>query len=142
METEVDVDADLLKRAELKATAENRTLSDVVEEALRLVVEQKLPPVSAQTGGLQPGVDMTRLSDYQEMEDLEYIERLIFSVSSSMAATTTPPIEDIANKPEPADAPALGESKTPADPARELTDAGAEGTTVPAPPQAPMTRQS
>ena len=103
METEVDVDADLLKRAELKATAENRTLSDVVEEALRLVVEQKLPPVSAQTGGLQPGVDMTRLS---------------------------------------ADAPALGESKTPADPARELTDAGAEGTTVPAPPQAPMTRQS
>ena len=108
METEVDVDADLLKRAELKATAENRTLSDVVEEALRLVVEQKLPPVSAQIGGLQPGVDMTRLSDYQEMEDLEYIERLIFSVSSSMAATTTPPIEDIANKPEPADAPALG----------------------------------
>jgi hypothetical protein len=54
-----------------------------------------------------------------------------------MAATTTPPIEDIANKPEPADAPALGESRTPADPAREFTDAGAEGTTVPAPPQAP-----
>jgi hypothetical protein len=64
MEIEVDVDADLLKRAELKATAENRTLSDVVEEALRLVVEQKLPPVPAQTGGLQPGVDLTRLSDY------------------------------------------------------------------------------
>jgi hypothetical protein len=64
MEIEVDVDADLLKRAELKATAANRTLSDVVEEALRLVVEQKLPPVPAQTGGLQPGVDLTRLSDY------------------------------------------------------------------------------
>jgi hypothetical protein len=39
MEAKVDADADLLKRAELKATAENRMLSDVVEGALRLVVE-------------------------------------------------------------------------------------------------------
>jgi uncharacterized protein (DUF433 family) len=35
-----------------------------------------LPPVSKATGGLLPGVDLTRFSDYQEMEDLEYIERL------------------------------------------------------------------
>jgi predicted transcriptional regulator len=71
MEIAVEIDDDLLKRAETKAAAENRTLSDVVEEGLRLVVARKLPRVSAQTGGLQPGVDLTRLSDYQEMEDLE-----------------------------------------------------------------------
>jgi uncharacterized protein (DUF433 family) len=42
------------------------------------VVERRrtLLPVSKATGGLLPGVDLTRLSDIQEMEDLEYIERL------------------------------------------------------------------
>ena len=35
-----------------------------------------LLPVSKATGGLLPGVNLTRFSDYQEMEDLEYIERM------------------------------------------------------------------
>lgn len=35
-----------------------------------------LPPVSEATGGLMPGIDLTRFSDIQEMEDLEYIERM------------------------------------------------------------------
>ena len=35
-----------------------------------------LLPVSTATGGLMPGVDLTRFSDCQEMEDLEYIERM------------------------------------------------------------------
>jgi hypothetical protein len=35
-----------------------------------------MPPVSRATGGLLPGVDLTRFSDYQEMEDLEYVERM------------------------------------------------------------------
>jgi uncharacterized protein (DUF433 family) len=35
-----------------------------------------LLPVSKATGGLRPGIDLTRLSDIQEMEDLEYIERM------------------------------------------------------------------
>jgi hypothetical protein len=35
-----------------------------------------LPPVSTATGGLMPGVDLTRLSDIQETEDLDYIERM------------------------------------------------------------------
>ena len=35
-----------------------------------------LPPVSTATGGLMPGVDLTRLSDIQEIEDLEYVERM------------------------------------------------------------------
>lgn len=35
-----------------------------------------MPLVSRATGGLLPGVDLTRFSDYQEMEDLEYVERM------------------------------------------------------------------
>ena len=35
-----------------------------------------LPPVSKATGGLLPGIDLTHFSDYQEMEDLEYFERM------------------------------------------------------------------
>ncbi len=35
-----------------------------------------MPRVSKATGGLLPGVDLTRFSDYQEMEDLEYVERM------------------------------------------------------------------
>jgi uncharacterized protein (DUF433 family) len=45
--------------------------------AAKLVDERpRVLPVSKATGGLLPGVDLTRLSDIQEMEDLEYIERL------------------------------------------------------------------
>ncbi len=33
-------------------------------------------PASKATGALLPGVNLTRFSDYQEMEDLEYIERM------------------------------------------------------------------
>lgn len=35
-----------------------------------------LPPVSKTKGGLRPGINLNRLSDIQEMEDLEYIERM------------------------------------------------------------------
>jgi hypothetical protein len=35
-----------------------------------------MPRVSKAKGGLLPGVDLTRFSDYQEMEDLEYVERM------------------------------------------------------------------
>lgn len=33
-------------------------------------------PVSKATSGLRPGVDITRFSDYQAMEDLNYVERM------------------------------------------------------------------
>ena len=86
MRTTVRLDDDLLKRAKLKASAEGRTLTDLIEEGLRIVVARRpfaaerahrTPlPVSKQTGGLMPGVDLTKFSDYQEMEDLEYVERM------------------------------------------------------------------
>jgi hypothetical protein len=85
MRTTVRLPEELLKRAKRKAAAEGRTLTDLIEEGLRLVVVRRSRaskgdrsplPVSSQTGGLRPGVDLTRFADYQDMEDMEYIERL------------------------------------------------------------------
>jgi hypothetical protein len=85
MRTTIRLDDDLLKRAKLKAAAEGRTFTDLIEEGLRLVLARKPGtrrgrleplPVSKQTGGVMPGVDLTKFSDYQEMEDLEYVERM------------------------------------------------------------------
>jgi hypothetical protein len=85
MRTTVRLDEHLLKRAKLKATAEGRTLTDLIEEGLRAVLAGKremgrrdrvLPRTSKAKGGLRPGVDLTKFSDYQELEDLEYIERM------------------------------------------------------------------
>lgn len=76
---------ELLARAKRKAAAEGRTLTSLIEDGLRVIVavpdrppksKRVLPRVSKATGGLLPGVDLTRFSDYQEMEDLEYVERM------------------------------------------------------------------
>jgi hypothetical protein len=86
--TTVRLPAELLKRAKRKAVAEGRTLTALIEEGLRQVVEEKRKkkeaspkkhkplPVSKATGGLRPGVDLTRFSDIQHMDDLEYVERM------------------------------------------------------------------
>jgi hypothetical protein len=83
--TTVRLPEDLLNRAKRKAAAEGRTLTALIEDGLRLVVAENkksakqkrvLPPVSKATGGLMPGVDLTRFSAIQEMDDLEYVERM------------------------------------------------------------------
>jgi hypothetical protein len=85
MRTTVRLPQDLLNRAKRKAAAEGRTLTSLIEDGLRAVVDARskparrrrvVLPVSKATGGLLPGVDLTRFSDYQEMEDLEYVERM------------------------------------------------------------------
>jgi hypothetical protein len=57
----------------------------LIEDGLRLMVagERKaakgkrvLPPVSKATGGPMPGIDLTDLSALQEIEDLDYVERM------------------------------------------------------------------
>jgi ribbon-helix-helix CopG family protein len=82
MRTTVRLPEDLLRRAKRKAAAEGRTLTALIEDGLRAVVDEQgrppkrrrvVLPVSKATGGLMPGVD---LSDIQEMEDLEYVERM------------------------------------------------------------------
>ena len=83
--TTVRLPSDLLTTAKRMAAREGRTLTDLIEDGLRRVVDEGrkdvkkkrvLPRVSKATGGLLPGVDLTRFSDYQEMEDLEYVKRL------------------------------------------------------------------
>jgi hypothetical protein len=84
MRTTVRLPEDLLRRAKRKAAAEGRTLTALIEDGLRAVVDERerpakrrrvALPVSKATGGLRPGVDLTRFPDYQEMEDLEYVAR-------------------------------------------------------------------
>jgi len=83
--TTVRLPQELLKRAKRKAAAEGRTLTALIEDGLRLVVagdskmtkaKRASPPVSKATGGLLPGLDDTHFWKYQEMEDLEYVERM------------------------------------------------------------------
>jgi hypothetical protein len=80
--TTVRLPSELLKKAQRKAAAEGRTLTGLMEEGLRYVVadkptekrERTMPRVSAATGGYAPGIKSIR--DIEEMEDLEYIEKL------------------------------------------------------------------
>jgi hypothetical protein len=76
---------DLLTRARRKAAAEGRTLTSLIEEGLRLVIDGKYgknkskrisQPVSDATGPPFPGIDISNSAALQEMEDLEYIQRL------------------------------------------------------------------
>jgi hypothetical protein len=83
--TTVRLPSELLKRAKRKAADEGRTLTSLIEDGLRLVVSDKHQkadrprgpvPVSSATGGLLPGVDITKFSDIQGEDDLEYAERM------------------------------------------------------------------
>jgi hypothetical protein len=83
--TTVRLPSDLLKKARRKAAEENRTLTALMEDGLRYIVEdksksqnvkRKLPRVSKATGGFYPGIDISHNASIQEMEDQEYIERL------------------------------------------------------------------
>ena len=83
--TTVRLPEELLDRARRKATAEGRTLTALIEDGLRLVVadtrrktapKRVLPRVSKATGGTLPGIDISDSAAIQEMEDLEYLERM------------------------------------------------------------------
>jgi len=83
--TTVRLPQELLIRAKRKAAAESRTLTSLIEDGLRLVVTENrksprkkrlLPPVSKATGGLVPGTDLTDLAGLQEMDDLDYLQRM------------------------------------------------------------------
>ncbi len=83
--TTVRLPQELIRRAKRKAAAEGRTLTSLIEDGLRLVVsddrkrarpKRGVLPVSKATGGLRPGVDLTSFSSVQEMDDLEYMERM------------------------------------------------------------------
>ncbi len=75
----------LLRRAKRKAAAEGRSLTSLIEDGLRAVTadipktakgKRVMPRISKATGGLMPGIDLNDLSALQEMDDLEYVERM------------------------------------------------------------------
>ncbi len=83
--TTVRLPKELLSRAKRKAIADRRTLTSLIEEGLRLVVGEKramskakrrLPRCSTATGGTLPGIDISDSAALQEVEDLEYVERM------------------------------------------------------------------
>lgn len=75
----------LVRRAKRKAAVEGRSLTALIEEGLRRVLNEPpaaaeapriLPPVSKKTGGLQPGVDLDDTAALQEMDDVDAAARL------------------------------------------------------------------
>jgi len=82
--TTVRLPPDLIKRAKRKAAADGRTLTALIEDGLRRVLndhdvvrEPIALPVSTARGGLMPGVDLNDSAALQEMEDLERFARPI-----------------------------------------------------------------
>lgn len=81
--TTVRLPEGLLARAKKRAAEEGRTLTSLIEEGLESVLAAKPAgahririPISSGRGGTHPGLDLTKFSDYQEMEDIEYVERM------------------------------------------------------------------
>ena len=75
--TTVRLEPGLLRAAKKKAAEEGRTLTSLVEEGLRSVVNTSrtakparfYPRVSKARGGPRPGVDLTRTSELLELLD-------------------------------------------------------------------------
>jgi hypothetical protein len=83
--TTVRLPEELLNRARRKAAAEGRTLTSLIEDGLRMIVYERpqpakrkriVLPVSSATGGVRPGIDISNSAALQEMDDLEYVERM------------------------------------------------------------------
>ena len=83
--TTVRLPDDLVRNAKRKALAEGRTLTELIEEGLRRVLNDRaaadkakriMPRVSTATGGLVPGIDLNDSASLQEMDDLENERRL------------------------------------------------------------------
>ncbi len=83
--TTVRLPEELIRRAKRRAASEGRTLTALIEDGVRRVLDggaasaskkRVLPPVSSETGGVMPGIDLSNSAALQEMDDLEYIERL------------------------------------------------------------------
>jgi len=83
--TTVRLPQDLLNLARRKAALEDRTLTSLIEEGLRVAVSENrkiekrkrvMPRVSKARGGLMPGIDLNDPSTLQEADDLDYVRRL------------------------------------------------------------------
>lgn len=76
--TTIRLPDDLFQRAKRKAADQGRTLTALIEEGLRRVLNDRetssnkhrvLPPVSSASGGVMPGVDLSDSAALQDLED-------------------------------------------------------------------------
>lgn len=77
--TTVRLPPELLRAAKKKAAEDGRTLTSLIEEGLRAQLQTSAPdkkrrarftlPVSKATGGVRPGIDLTRTSELLELLD-------------------------------------------------------------------------
>ena len=82
--TTVRLPEELIRRAKRKAAAQGRTLTALIEDGVRRVLNEREPPpkkrilprVSTATGGPAPGIEISNSAALQEMDDLEYVERM------------------------------------------------------------------
>jgi hypothetical protein len=82
--TTVHLPDDLIRRARRKALAEGCSLTALIEEGLRRIVNERpsavthrvLPPVSRARGRLMPGIDLDDSASLQAMEDAETARRV------------------------------------------------------------------
>jgi len=78
--TTVRLPEELITRAKRKAAAEGRSLTALIEEGLRRLLNERPAsaragrvslPVSSAVGGLMPGIDLNDSAALQEMDDLD-----------------------------------------------------------------------
>ena len=83
--TTVRLPEDLVRRAKRKAAAEGCSLTALIEDGLRRVLNERaavgrqrrvLPPVSSAQGGLMPGIDLSDSAALQELDDIAQARRL------------------------------------------------------------------
>jgi len=84
--TTVRLPEELMRRAKRRAASDGRSVTSLIEEGLRRILDDRLstrrakripPRVSSATGGLMPGIDLNDSAALQEMDDLEYAKRLL-----------------------------------------------------------------
>ena len=83
--TTIRLPEDPLSQARRKAAAEGRTLSSLIEDGLRVILNENprpakrkrvAPRISKATGGPLPRIDLTNPGTLQEVEDLAYVRRI------------------------------------------------------------------
>jgi hypothetical protein len=80
MRTTVRLPDDLLRRAKKTARERNTTLTALLEAGLKEILRKepkrapaKPLPISRETGGVMPGIDLTRTSEILELLDDELL---------------------------------------------------------------------
>lgn len=82
--TTVRLPRELMRLAKRKAAQDGRTLTSLIEDGLRQVIADRkpggkkrtLPRVSKAKGGTLPGIDISSSAVLQELDDLDYVERM------------------------------------------------------------------